>query len=188
MKMLPGGEGVKATLLASRVALTPSPPALSVCPQLLSVVRPLCRSGRRLSPRGRPSLHRFHRATAEDWSAHRAPASAAAALDSALPSLVDADRASGLHPICAAPCPHPLFFRADASPAGTSCSTPTSAHRARCLLRSALEYPGAVRQNTAAPGCRFSALRGGYHSSGTGGSARAAPLSLSLSRTVPDAH
>jgi hypothetical protein len=32
MKMLPNGEGVKATLLASRVALTPSPFALSGCP------------------------------------------------------------------------------------------------------------------------------------------------------------
>src|SRR2546429_6889602 len=144
-------KGFRAPLPAIGVSFLPSPLALSGCPQLLSVVRLLCRSGRLLSPKGRPNLHRFPRATATDWSAHRASATAAAALDSALLSLVDADRASGLDPICAAPCPPPLFFRADASPAGTSCSTPTSAHRARCLLRSALEYPGAVRQNTAAP-------------------------------------
>src|SRR5713101_6647013 len=75
--------------------------------QLLSVVRPPSRSGLLLSPRGRPSLHRSHRATAGDWSAHRA----------------------------------------------------------RCLLRSALEYPGAARPSTAAPACRFSALHGGYRSS-----------------------
>src|SRR5216683_5057988 len=104
MKMLLSGEGVKATLLASRVALTPSPLALSVCPQLLSVVRLLCRSGRLLSPRGRPSLHRFHAATAEDWSAHRAPATAPAALDEAHPLRPNADRASGLDPMFCAPC------------------------------------------------------------------------------------
>src|SRR5260370_25858269 len=169
MKMLLSGEGVKATLLASRFALPPSPLRLSVCPQLLSVVRPLFRSGRLLSPRGRPSLHRFHRATAEDWSAHRAPASAAAALDSALLRPADADRASGLDPISCAPCPDPPFFRSDASRAGTGCSRATSAHRAHCLLRSAQGYPGVVCPDTAAPGCRFSAPHSGYHSSGTGG-------------------
>src|SRR5436190_22414047 len=117
MKMLLSGEGVKATLLASRVALTPSPLALSGCLHLLSVVRLLCRSGRLLSPRGHPSLHRFHRAIAADWSAHRASATAAAALDSALLWPANADRASELDPISCTPCPSPPFFRTDASPA-----------------------------------------------------------------------
>src|SRR5438045_6386961 len=78
---------------------------------LLSVIRPPSRSGPLLHPRGRPSLHRSHPATGGDWSAHRAPATAPAALDSALLRPVDADRASGLDPICAVPCPRPPFFR-----------------------------------------------------------------------------
>src|SRR5438034_5484109 len=47
--------------------------------------------------------------------------------------------------------PFHRFFALDASPAGTGCNTPTSAHRARCLPRFAQAYPGAAHRNTGAP-------------------------------------
>src|SRR6266487_2746034 len=81
--------------------------------------------------------------------------------------------------------PFHRFFALDASPAGTGCSSATSAHRARCLPRFAPGYPGAVRRSTAAPRCRFSVPRGGYHSSGTDGCARGGPPSPAPSRTAP---
>src|SRR5205085_3996297 len=91
------------------------------CGQLLSVLRPPSRSAPEPHPRGRPSLHTSLPASAEGSSAHRASATAPAALDSRLPSKASADRVFGLHPICAALCRLRRFFPSDASPAGTGC-------------------------------------------------------------------
>src|SRR5205085_4355125 len=104
MKMLLSGAG----------ATRPPGPGRPRCPrtagrfwggdQLLSMVRPPSRGEPVLYPRGRPRLYRSLGATVGDWSAHRASATAPAAVDSGLRWLTDVGRGSGLDPICAAPC------------------------------------------------------------------------------------
>src|SRR5258708_4239100 len=171
MKMLLNGEGVKATLLASRVALTPSP--LLRLRQLLSVVRPLPHSGLVLHPRGRPGPYRSLPVTAEGLSAHRARSNAPAARDSGFLWSANADTVSEPCPTCVALCRLAQFSPADASPAGTRCSRAPSAHRAHWRRRSAQGYLGADPPNTLVPAYRFSAPHGDYHSSDTVGCARA---------------
>src|SRR5579884_725902 len=154
---------------------------------LLSVLKRPPRWEPGLPPTERPDRHKSLSATAADWSAHTKLANAPVVQASGHWSRAVVDRGSEHHPTCDALCLLPLSSRPDASRAGTDCSRPTSAHRGRSLLQPAPESPVAGAQNSDAPVYRFSAPRCGYHSSDTDDYARAAPRSLSLSTSAPDA-
>src|SRR5947209_833473 len=162
-----------ARLLLACPTASPGPFRSAASP-FLSVLKRLFRWQRVRPPIKPPKRYTSLCATAADWSAHRQLANEPVVEDSARWLRAVVDRGSGHHPTCDALCPLPPSSRSNASRAGTGCSRPTSAHRARCLLRSALAFPAGGLRNSDAPACRFSAPRCGYHSSDTVESARAA--------------